>query len=69
MVLEKTLESALDCKEIQSVNPKGIYPEYSFKILKLKPQYFGLLMQNTDSFENNLILGKIEVGGEGDSRE
>ena len=45
-VLEKTLESPLDCKEIQPVNPKGISPEYSLegRMLKLKLQYFGHLM-------------------------
>ena len=62
MVLEKTLESPLDCKEIQSVHPKGISPEYSLEglMLKLKLQYFGHLMQRADSFEKTLILGKIE---------
>ena len=46
MVLEKTLESPLDCKEIKSVNPKEIGPEYSLEVLvlKLKLQYFGHLM-------------------------
>ena len=46
MVLEKTLESPLDCKEIQPVNPKEINPEYLFKELILKPklQYFAHLM-------------------------
>ena len=53
MVLEKTLESPLDCKEIQPVHPEGV-------MLKLKLQYFGHLMQRTDSFEKNLMLGKIE---------
>ena len=65
MVLEKTLESPLDCKEIQPVNPKeiiGISPEYSLEglMLKLKLQYFGLLMQRADSLEKTLMLGKIE---------
>ena len=48
MVLEKTLESPLDCKEIQPVNPKEISPEYSLEglMLKLKLQYFGHLMQS-----------------------
>ena len=70
MVLEKTLESPLDCKEIQSVNPKGnlkeISPEYSLEGLmpKLKHQYFGHLMQRADSFEKTPTdtLGKIEGG-------
>ena len=62
MVLEKTLESPLDCKEIQPVHPKEISPEYSLEglMLKLKLQYFGHLMGRTDSFEKTLMLGKIE---------
>ena len=62
MVLEKTLESPLDCKEIQPIHPKGISPEYLLEgpMLKLKLQYFGHLMQRTDSFEKTLMLGKIE---------
>ena len=62
MVLEKTLESPLDCKEIQPVNPKEISPEYSLEglMLKLKLQYFGHLMQKTDSYEKTLMPGKIE---------
>ena len=62
MVLEKSLESPLDCKEIQPVNPKGLNPEYSMEglMLKLKFQSFGHLMQRTDSFEKTLMLGKIE---------
>ena len=62
MVLEKTLESHLDCEEIKSVNPKEISPEYSLEglILKQKLQYFGHLMQRTDSLEKTLMLGKIE---------
>ena len=64
MVLEKTLESPLDCKEIQQVHPKGNQSEYSLEglilILKLKLQYFGHLMQRTDSSEKTLMLGKIE---------
>ena len=61
-MLEKTLESPLDCKEIQTVNPKEISPEYSLEglMLKLKLQYFGHLMQRTDSLEKILMLGKIE---------
>ena len=62
MVLEKTLESPLDCKEIQPVNPRGNQPEYSLEGLKLKPQYFGHLMQRADSLEKTLMLGKIEGG-------
>ena len=65
MVLEKTLESPLDCKEIQPVNPnQEISPEYSLegRMLKLKLQHFGHLMQRTDSLEKTLMLGKIEGG-------
>jgi len=60
--LEKTLESPLDCEEIQPVNPKEINPEYSLEglMLKLKLQYFGHLMRRTDSLEKTLMLGKIE---------
>ena len=63
-MLEKTLESPLDCKEIQPVHPKEISPEYSLEglMLKLKLQYSGHLMRRTDSFEKTLILGKIEGG-------
>ena len=64
MVLEKTLESPLDCKEIQSVNPKGDNPEYSLEglILKLKVQYFGYLIERAVSLGKTLVLGKIEGG-------
>ena len=62
MVLEKTLESPLDCKEIKAVNPRGNQPEYSLEGLKLKPQYFGHLMQRADSLEKTRMLGKIEGG-------
>ena len=63
MVLEKTSETPLDRKEIQSVHPKGNQPEYSFEalMLKLKLQYFGHLMQRADSLEKTLMLGKIEA--------
>ena len=62
MVLEKTLESPLDNKEIKPVFLKEINPDYSLKglVLKLKLQYFGHLMQRDDSLEKTLILGKIE---------
>ena len=64
MVLEKTPESPLDCKEIQPVILREINLEYSLEglILKLKLQYFGHLMQKTDSFEKTRMLGKIEGG-------
>ena len=63
MVLEKALESPLDCKEIQSIL-KEISPEYSLEglMLKLKLQYFGHLMRRNDSFEKTLMLGKIKGG-------
>ena len=61
-MLEKTLESPLDCKEIQPVTLKEISPEYSLErlMLKLKLQSFGHMMQRADSFEKTLMLGKIE---------
>ena len=62
--LEKTLESPLDCKEIQPVILKEISCEYSLEglILKLKLKYFGHLMWRTDSLEKILMLEKIEGG-------
>ena len=60
MVLEKTVESPLDCKELQPVHPKEISPEYSLEGLMLKLQSFDHLMQRTDSLEKTLMLGKIE---------
>ena len=62
MVLEKTLESPLDCKEIYQSILKEISLEYSLEglMLKLKLQYFGHLMQRTDSFEKTVMLEKIE---------
>ena len=64
VVLEKTLESPLDCKEIKPVNSKEINPEFSLEglMLKLKLQYFGHLTWRADSFEKTLMLGKIEGG-------
>ena len=59
MVLEKTLESPLDCKEIKPVNPKGNQSKYSLKGLMLKLQYFGHLMQRVDLLEKTLILRGI----------
>ena len=70
-MLEKTLKSPLDCKEIKAVNPKGkqsilkeISSEYSLEglMLKLRLQYFGHLMGRADSLE------KLMARGEGDSR-
>ena len=65
MVLEKTLESLLDCKEIQPVHPEEISPGYSLEglMLKLKFQYFGHLMQRVDSLEKTLMLGGQEEKG------
>ena len=62
MVLENTLESPLDCKEIQPVHPKEISPDSSLEglMLKLKLQYFDHLTLRTDSFEKTPVLGKIE---------
>ena len=72
VVLEKTLESPLDCKEIRPVNPKGNQPlifigridaETEAPILwppDVKLQYFGYLMQRADSLEKTLMLGKME---------
>ena len=71
MVLEKTLESPLDCKEIlkesilvQPVHPKGDQSWCSLEgmMLKLKLQYFGHLIQRVDSLENTLMLGGIGAG-------
>ena len=60
-MLEKTLESPLDCKEINQATLKEISPEYSLEgLMKLKLQSFGHLMQRTDSFEKTQMLGKIE---------
>ena len=61
VVLEKTLESPLDCKEIQPVHPKGDQSECSLEglMLKLTLQYFDHLMQRVDSLEKILMLGGI----------
>ena len=61
-MLEKTLESPLDCKEIQSVHPKGgISLGFSLEglMVKLKLQYFGHLMGRVDSMEKTVMLGGI----------
>ena len=70
MVLEKTLESPLDCKEIQPVCPKEISLGFSLEglMLKLKLQYFGHLMRRVVSLEKTLMLERLKVGGEGDDR-
>ena len=61
MVLDKTLERPLDCKEIQPVHPKGDQSWCSLEglMLKLKLQYFGHLMRRVDSLEKTLMLGGI----------
>ena len=66
MVLEKTLQSPLDCESIL----KEINPEHSLEepMLKLKLQYFDYLMGRTDSLEKTLMLGKIEGGRRRDDR-
>ena len=65
MVLEKTLESPLDSKEIHPVHSKGDQPWVFLEgmMLKLKLQYFGHLMRRVDSLEKTLMLGGI--GGRG----
>ena len=70
VVLEKTLESLLDSKEIQPVHPKG---DQSWVLIGMtdaetEPQYFGHLMWRTDSFEKTLMLRKIEGGRRGQQR-
>ena len=69
-MLEKTLESPLNCKEIQPVHPKGdqswVFTEGL--MLKLKLQYFGHLIQRADSLEKAPMLGKIEVRKRGEDR-
>ena len=70
MVLEKTLESPLDCKEINQSILKEISPGISLEgmMLKLKLQYFGHLMRRVDSLEKTLMLGGMGAGEEGDDR-
>ena len=71
VVLEKTLESPLDCKEIQQVHSKKkISPRCSLEglMLKLKLQYFGHLMWRADSLEKTLCWERLRAGGEGDNR-
>ena len=69
-MLEKTLESPLDCKEIQPVHSEGDQPwkELEGLMLTLKLQYFGHLMRRVESLEKTLMLGGIGSGGEGDDR-
>ena len=60
MMLEKDLETPLDCKEIKPSIIKEINLKYSLEELMLKLQYFGPLMRRADSLEKTLMLGKIE---------
>ena len=60
MVLEKTLESPLDCKESNQSILKEINSKYSLEGLMLKPQYFGHLIRRANSLEKTLMLGKTE---------
>ena len=71
MVLEKTLASPLDCKEIQPVHSEGDQPWDFFEgmMLKLKLQYFGHLMRRVDSLEKTLMLGGIGGQEEKGTRE
>ena len=68
VMLNKTLESPLDCKEIQPVHCKGDQSWLEGLMLKLKLQYFGYLMWRADSLEKTLMLGGIGAGEEGDDR-
>ena len=67
VVLKKTVESSLDCKEIKPVNPKGNQPWIFIgrTDAELKLQYFGCLMWRANSLEKTLMLGKMKAGGEG----
>ena len=69
-VLEKTLKSPLDCKEIQPVYSEGNQSEYSLDglMLKLKLQYFGHLMRRTEYLKRPWCWKRLKVGGEGDDR-
>ena len=62
MLLEKTLESPLDCKEIQPIHPKEnqSWVFIGRTDVEVEIQYFGHLMRRADSFEKTLMLGKIE---------
>ena len=69
MVLEKTPESHLDCKEIQPVHSEGDQPRDFWEGLMLKLKlYFGHLMRRVDSLEKTLMLEGVGAGGEGDDR-
>ena len=70
VVLEKTLESPLNFKEVKQVDPKQISPKYSLEelMLMMKLQHFGHLIWRTDSFEKTLVLGKTEGKRRGQQR-
>ena len=70
MILEKTLESPWDSKEIKPVNPKEINPEYSLEglMLKLRLQYFVHLMKRSNLLEKSMMLWKIEGRRSGQQR-
>ena len=69
-MLEETLESPLDCKEVQPVHPRGdqCWVFIGRTDAEAETQYFGTLIERADSFAKTLILGKIEARGEGDDR-
>ena len=71
MKLEKTLECPLDCRRSNQSILKEFSSEYLLEVLmlELKLQYFGHLMQRTNSFEKILMLGKIEDRREGDKED
>ena len=71
VVLEKTLESPLDCKEIQAVHPKGdeSWVFFGRNDANLKLQYFGHLMQRADSLEKTLMLGGIKEEEKGTTED
>ena len=68
MVLEKTLESSLDCEEIKRVNPKGNQPWIFIKRTAAEAPILWDLMQRADSLEKTRMLGKMRAVGEGDDR-
>ena len=70
VVLEKTLESPLDCRRSNQSILKDLSPRCSLEglMLKLKLQYFGHLMRTADSFEKTLMLERLRAGGAGDDR-
>ena len=71
VVLDKTLESPLDCKEIKSVNPKEINPEYSQEglLLRLKGQHFGHVILRADSLKRPWCWGRLKQMEKGVAEE